>query len=149
MAYLHDEGVVYSVLRAENVLFNIDTGRALLANIGITDSCSGATLIGQETRFQGDTRLRWKSPELVDPTDHSLFYPLRLNSTPSPSSDMYAFACTCVEVCCVLWPDIHSNLSLRHCCDNSSTQDVYTLRFPQVSWLATGLPTCRVLMGST
>ncbi|KAJ6589561.1 kinase-like domain-containing protein [Mycena capillaripes] len=85
LAYLHSQNIVHGDLRGVNVL--IDAGEhAQLADFGlaiVTDATLGTT----STTQRGS--LRWMAPELHD-------YQLEFKRT--EASDVYAFACLCIEV---------------------------------------------------
>ncbi|KAJ6616926.1 kinase-like domain-containing protein [Mycena sp. CBHHK59/15] len=85
MAYLHSQNIVHGDLRGGNVL--IDSGEhAQLADFGLavmTDATLGTT----STTQRGSSR--WMAPELLN-------YQLEFKRT--KASDVYAFACLCVEI---------------------------------------------------
>ncbi|KAJ7266685.1 kinase-like domain-containing protein [Mycena rebaudengoi] len=85
LAYLHSQNIVHGDLRGGNVL--IDSGEhAQLADFGlavVTDATTGTT----STTQRGS--LRWMAPELLN---HEL------ESKRTRASDVYAFACLCVEI---------------------------------------------------
>lgn len=59
----------------------------------------GMALISESTAYgyaslHGGGATRWKAPELLDPEEFGLE-----NSRPTCQSDIFSFACICVEVC--------------------------------------------------
>jgi len=85
LAYLHSQNIVHGDLRGGNVLID-DREHAQLADFGlaiVTDATLGAT----STTQRGS--LRWMAPELLD-------YQLEFKRT--KASDVYAFACLCIEI---------------------------------------------------
>ena len=90
LAYLHEEGIVHSDLHGGNILVD-DDGHARLADFGMA-------LIAEGTAYNygslhGGGAIRWSAPELLDPEEFGFE-----NSRPTFQSDIYAFACMCVEV---------------------------------------------------
>ncbi|KAJ7333210.1 kinase-like domain-containing protein, partial [Mycena albidolilacea] len=86
LAYLHSQKIVRSDLRGGNVLIN-DDEHAQLADFGlaiVTDATLGTT----STTQRGGS-LRWMAPELHN-------YELEFKRT--EASDVYAFACLCIEI---------------------------------------------------
>ncbi|KAJ7266630.1 kinase-like domain-containing protein [Mycena rebaudengoi] len=85
LAYLHSQNIIHGDLRGENVL--IDSGEhAQLADFGlavVTDATIGTT----KTTQRGS--LRWMAPELLKP---------EVEFKRTRASDVYAFACLCVEI---------------------------------------------------
>ena len=68
-----------------------DDGHARLADFGMA-------LIADATAYNygsvhGGGAVRWKAPELLDPEELGL-----PTSRPTFASDVYSFACTCVQV---------------------------------------------------
>jgi len=85
----HDPTIIHADVKPQNVLIN-NMGHAMLSDFGLSwildDLPSGHT-----TSVQGGT-LRYLAPELMsgsDPDEHVY---------PTAKSDVYAFACTCVQV---------------------------------------------------
>ncbi|KAJ7631920.1 kinase-like domain-containing protein [Mycena polygramma] len=94
LGYLHSMKIVHGDLRGTNILVS-DDGNACLADFGLTrviddviSDTSGA--LGTSSNHAGS--VRWFAPELIDPT---LFGCERFVRT--PASDVYAFACVCLE----------------------------------------------------
>ncbi|TCD71936.1 hypothetical protein EIP91_000068 [Steccherinum ochraceum] len=89
LSYLHKEGVVHGDLHGGNVLVDDDHC------VRLTDF--GMAVIAEATSYQyasnhGGGALRWTAPELIDPEQLGL-----KSSRPTFASDIYSFACTCVE----------------------------------------------------
>lgn len=85
LEYLHDQGVVHGNVRGANVLVD-NKFHILLTNFNI------ASLKRKLVYTGGDVHTvptRWAAPE------HLAGWP-----TLKFSSDVYAFTCTCIEVCC-------------------------------------------------
>ncbi|KAJ6456529.1 kinase-like domain-containing protein [Mycena sanguinolenta] len=85
LAYLHSQNIVHGDLRGGNVLIN-DEEHAQLADFGlaiVTDATLGTT----STTQRGS--LRWMAPELYNP---------QLEFKRTEASDVYAFACLCIEI---------------------------------------------------
>ncbi|KAJ7936978.1 kinase-like domain-containing protein [Mycena leptocephala] len=85
LAYLHSQNIVHGDLRGGNVLID-NREHAQLADFGlaiVTDATRGTT----STKQSGS--LRWMAPELLD-------YQLEFKRT--KASDVYAFACLCIEI---------------------------------------------------
>lgn len=104
LAYLHAEGVVHGDLHAGNVL--VDENGA----IRLTDF--GMSLIAEGTAYNygshhGGGATRWSAPELFDPEAFGLE-----SSRPTFQSDIYAFACVCIEVW-IFSPVLVANLTPR------------------------------------
>ncbi|KAJ7266661.1 kinase-like domain-containing protein [Mycena rebaudengoi] len=85
LAYLHSQNIVHGNLRGENTL--IDSAEHVqLADFGlavVTDATIGTT----STTQHGSSR--WMAPELLNP---------ELEFKRTRASDVYAFACLCVEI---------------------------------------------------
>ncbi|KAJ7760609.1 kinase-like domain-containing protein [Mycena maculata] len=86
LAYLHSQNIVHGDLRGGNVL--IDNGEhAQLADFGlaiVTDATLGTT------STTSDGSWRWMAPELFDLQAES--------KKRTKASDVYAFACLCIEI---------------------------------------------------
>ncbi|KAJ7646306.1 kinase-like domain-containing protein, partial [Mycena polygramma] len=86
LAYLHSQNVVHGDLRGTNVLIDADE-HCQLADFGlaiVTDATLGTT-----STARGGLP-RWMAPELHDPKIES--------KRPTKASDVYAFACLCIEL---------------------------------------------------
>ena len=88
--YLHSEGIVHGDLHAANVLIDENN------NARVTDF--GMSLISEASSYNygsihGGGATRWQAPELIDPEEYGLE-----SSRPTPPSDVFSFACTCIEV---------------------------------------------------
>ncbi|KAJ7869354.1 kinase-like domain-containing protein, partial [Mycena leptocephala] len=85
LAYIHSQNIIHGDLRGGNVLID-DGEHAQLAGFGlaiVTDATLGTT----STTQCGPSR--WMAPELLD-------YQLEFKRT--KASDVYAFACLCIEI---------------------------------------------------
>ncbi|KAJ7865175.1 kinase-like domain-containing protein [Mycena olivaceomarginata] len=88
LAFLHDQRVVHGDLRGSNILVD-DTGSACLTDFGLT-------VLSDVTATQtnhGAGSVRWMAPETLDPSACGLTEYAR-----TPASDIYAFACVCLEL---------------------------------------------------
>lgn len=90
LAYLHAEGVVHGDLHAGNILVD-GNGALRLGDFGMS-------LIAEGTGYNygslhGGGATRWSAPELFEPEEFGLE-----SSRPTFKSDIYAFACICIEV---------------------------------------------------
>ncbi|KAJ7790952.1 kinase-like domain-containing protein [Mycena leptocephala] len=86
LAYLHSQNIVHGDLRGGNVLID-DGEHARLADFGlaiVTDATLGTTTTNQSGSW------RWMAPELFDPQVES--------KKRTKASDVYAFACLCIEI---------------------------------------------------
>ncbi|KAJ6518288.1 kinase-like domain-containing protein [Mycena vitilis] len=88
LAFLHNQKVVHGDLRGSNILVN-DVGHACLTDFGLT-VLSDAT-VTQTTNGAGS--VRWMAPETLDPSACGL-----TDFQRTPASDIYAFACVCLEL---------------------------------------------------
>lgn len=94
LEYLHEEGIVHGDLHAGNILID-ENGSACLTDFGMS-------LISEATAYNygsihGGGAIRWQAPELIDPEEFGLE-----STRPTPLSDVFSFACTCVEVSLIL-----------------------------------------------
>ncbi|TFK43201.1 kinase-like domain-containing protein [Crucibulum laeve] len=89
LEYLHSQNIVHGDLRGGNILVN-DEWQACLADFGLT-IVSEATVATFTSHTHGSTR--WMAPELHDPESFNL-----LRSVRTPASDIYSFACVCLEI---------------------------------------------------
>ncbi|KAJ7620606.1 kinase-like domain-containing protein [Mycena polygramma] len=87
LQYLHSRGIVHGDLRGANILINEDWS-ACLADFGLS-AFSDATA-SMTTNRAGS--LYWMAPELLDPERFGNKF------SRTPASDVYAFACVCLEV---------------------------------------------------
>ncbi|TCD64695.1 hypothetical protein EIP91_003769 [Steccherinum ochraceum] len=90
LAYLHKEDVVHGNLRANNVLINAE-GVVQLSDFGQTPITD---MLQKYYATMPANTLRYQSPELLDPEMFGLEA-----STPSYTSDVYAFGHVCREIC--------------------------------------------------
>ena len=90
LAYLHSEGIVHGDIHAGNVLVDRN-GAARLADFGLSLLSEGTAYNYGSQHGGGATR--FSAPELFDPEEFGLE-----SSRPTFQSDVYAFACVCVEV---------------------------------------------------
>ena len=81
-----------------NILID-DNWNAVLADFGLA-AFAEATIATHSTAHRGSTR--WMAPELHDPESFGL-----LRFARSRATDVYAFACTCLEVGSTLCPYGH------------------------------------------
>ncbi|KAF7378266.1 Kinase-like protein [Mycena sanguinolenta] len=81
LAFLHDEGVVHGDLRGANILVS-DSGNACLTDFGLTVLVDAST---SPSRNDAGCA-RWMAPETLE------------NNPRTPASDIYAFACVCLEL---------------------------------------------------
>ncbi|KAJ7325457.1 kinase-like domain-containing protein [Mycena albidolilacea] len=101
LAYLHSQNIVHGDLRGGNVLID-DGEHAQLADFGlatVTDATLGAT----STERRGSSR--WMAPELHN---HELEFKR------TEASDVYAFACLCIEIYTGAQPfwNIHQDMAV-------------------------------------
>ncbi|KAJ7720550.1 kinase-like domain-containing protein [Mycena metata] len=89
LSYLHSVNIVHGDLRGMNILVSDDLN-ACLADFGLTSVITVATT-SSSTRHGGSTR--WLAPELIHPSAFGRDRFLR-----TPASDVYAFACVCLEL---------------------------------------------------
>jgi len=91
LAYLHDEGIVHGDLHDGNVLLD-QNETACLTDFGMA-LVTEATPYGLFSIHGGGAPL-FKAPELHDPEEFGLD-----GTRMTPESDMFSFACVCIEVC--------------------------------------------------
>jgi len=89
LAYLHSRAVIHGDLRGLNILID-DEWHVRLADFGLA-SFAESTLATDTSNHHGAKR--WMAPELLDPEMLDL---KRFQRT--PKSDIYAFACVCLEL---------------------------------------------------
>lgn len=90
LVYLHAEGIVHGDLHAGNILVD-KHGTIRLADFGLS-------LLSEGTAYNygsqhGGGAVHYTAPELIDPEAFGLE-----TSRPTFRSDIYAFACVCIEV---------------------------------------------------
>ncbi|KAJ6564023.1 kinase-like domain-containing protein [Mycena capillaripes] len=94
LGYLHSMKVIHGDLRGANILMS-DNWNVCLADFGlssISDAVSGSSGAATSTSNRAGS-LRWLAPELIYPSE---FGCPRFERT--PATDVYAFACVCVEL---------------------------------------------------
>jgi len=87
LAFLHDQNVVHGDLRGSNILVD-DDGHASLTDFGLTVLSDATT-----QTHQGAGSVRWMAPETLNPNACGLEDYKRTSA-----SDIYAFACVCLEL---------------------------------------------------
>lgn len=95
--------VVHGDLRGTNILVS-DDWNACLADFGLTSATEAPTAEGALTSSSNHAgSARWFAPELVQPTSFGCERFAR-----TPASDVYAFACVCLEASAVhnSWSDL-------------------------------------------
>ncbi|KAJ7082103.1 kinase-like domain-containing protein [Mycena epipterygia] len=92
LGYLHSKHIVHGDLRGANILIS-DAGHACLADFGLATTISEdiAELLTSSSNRAGS--VRWFAPELISPADFGCAKFAR-----TPASDVYAYACVCVEL---------------------------------------------------
>ena len=92
--YLHSMNIVHGDLRGSNILIS-DDGNACLSDFGlattISDPDSTVGMLTSSTNHGGSAR--WFAPELIDPKSFGCEKFIR-----TTASDVYAYACVCLEV---------------------------------------------------
>ncbi|KAJ7577245.1 kinase-like domain-containing protein, partial [Mycena floridula] len=106
IAYLHSQGVVHGDIKGANILID-DGWHPRLADFGLTILVDATRQ--NSTTDHGGT-IRYTAPELLDPSQFGMTKYQR-----TAESDMYAFACLCIEA------------SLFFCTCNFSTQLFFKL----------------------
>lgn len=89
LAYLHSQHIIHGDLRGSNILVD-DEWHAVLADFGLA-VFSDATVGTSSSHHAGS--VRWMAPELHHPQSFGLKYFRR-----TFASDVYSFACVCVEL---------------------------------------------------
>ncbi|KAJ7113128.1 kinase-like domain-containing protein [Mycena epipterygia] len=93
LGHLHSMNVVHGDLRGTNILVS-DDWNACLADFGLTSATETPTTEGALTSSSNRAgSVRWFAPELVHPTSFGCERFAR-----TPASDVYAFACVCLEL---------------------------------------------------
>ncbi|EIN10219.1 kinase-like protein, partial [Punctularia strigosozonata HHB-11173 SS5] len=90
LSYLHSQDVVHGDLRGANILVDAQ-GHARLADFGLAIVFS--TTASLRTLGTSGGNSRWLAPELLDP---ELIEQIGFRRT--PESDVYSFACVCLEL---------------------------------------------------
>ncbi|KAJ7729367.1 kinase-like domain-containing protein [Mycena olivaceomarginata] len=91
LGYLHSMNIVHGDLRGTNILVS-DELNACLADFGLTSViAASSTSDTSSTNHAGSTR--WLAPELMQPRAFGCDRCVR-----TPASDVYAFACVCLEL---------------------------------------------------
>ncbi|KAJ7107508.1 kinase-like domain-containing protein, partial [Mycena epipterygia] len=91
--YLHAQHIVHGDLHGTNILIS-DDNSACLSDFGLATSVSDAestTAMTSSSNHGGS--VRWFAPELISPTAFGCGKFVR-----TPASDVYAYACVCVEL---------------------------------------------------
>ncbi|TDL23526.1 kinase-like protein [Rickenella mellea] len=87
ISYLHNEKqVVHGDIRGSNVLIDGNL-QPRIADFGLTRLKASGKFTATVTEYSGQGTSMWKAPELFH-EDH----------WPTPESDVYAFACVCIEI---------------------------------------------------
>ncbi|KAJ7748290.1 kinase-like domain-containing protein [Mycena maculata] len=92
LEYLHSKHIVHGDLRGANILIS-DDGHGCLADFGLSTIISEdiSELLTSSSNRAGS--VRWFAPELISPVDFGCPKFAR-----TPASDVYAYACVCVEL---------------------------------------------------
>ncbi|KAJ7216754.1 kinase-like domain-containing protein [Mycena rebaudengoi] len=88
LEYLHSRNIVHGDLRGANILITQDWS-ACLTDFGLTSFTD--TTAATTTSHRAGT-IRWMAPELIDPDRFGLKF------RRTTASDVYAFACVCLEL---------------------------------------------------
>ncbi|KAJ7646808.1 kinase-like domain-containing protein [Roridomyces roridus] len=86
--YLHSQDIVHGDLRGANILIKEDCS-ACLSDFGLS---SFTNLTASLRNSTGGGSIYWMAPELIYPERFGLAF------SRTPASDVYAFACVCVEL---------------------------------------------------
>ncbi|KAH8100929.1 kinase-like domain-containing protein [Cristinia sonorae] len=89
LAYLHEECIVHGDLRAANILIDSDW-TVKLADFGLSLFADGTS--NHYASARGGS-MRWLAPEIIDPEAFGVE-----SSRSTYASDVYSFACTCMEL---------------------------------------------------
>ncbi|KAJ7147360.1 kinase-like domain-containing protein [Mycena filopes] len=96
LGYLHSMKIVHGDLRGTNILVS-DEWDVCLADFGLTGVIEDTTISATNGALTSSSNhagsLRWFAPELMAPTFFNCERFVR-----TPSSDVYAFACVCLEL---------------------------------------------------
>ncbi|KAJ7483794.1 kinase-like domain-containing protein, partial [Mycena galericulata] len=95
LEYLHSKNIVHGDLRGSNILIS-DDFHACLADFGLATTVSisdteATTYSPTSSKHAGS--VRWFAPELISPQQFGCEKFVR-----TPATDVYAFACVCVEL---------------------------------------------------
>ncbi|TCD66580.1 hypothetical protein EIP91_001137 [Steccherinum ochraceum] len=90
LQYLHEEKVVHGDLHGGNILVDA-CGDVKLTDFGMSVAADGTPYNYGSTH--GGGAVRWTAPELIEPEEFG--FP---NRRPTVQSDVYSFACICVEL---------------------------------------------------
>ncbi|TCD60721.1 hypothetical protein EIP91_009627 [Steccherinum ochraceum] len=90
LEYLHEQDIVHGDLHGGNLLVK-DDGSICLTDFGLAVIAEG-TPYGAGS-LHGGGAVHWQAPELFDPETFGLN-----NRRPTFQSDVYSFACTCIEL---------------------------------------------------
>ncbi|TCD62377.1 hypothetical protein EIP91_006959 [Steccherinum ochraceum] len=91
LSYLHEQGIVHGDLHGGNILID-EQGNVRLTDFGL--SLISEATAGQYASVHGGGAFHFRAPELFDPEEFGL-----AEARPTSATDMYAFACTCMELC--------------------------------------------------
>jgi serine/threonine protein kinase len=89
LVYLHSQDIIHGDLRGANILVD-DNWHVRLADFGLAVFASATVATGSSHRGGS---ARWMSPELLSPQSCGLE-----KSQRTFASDVYSFACVCIEV---------------------------------------------------
>ncbi|KAJ3482581.1 hypothetical protein NLI96_g6880 [Meripilus lineatus] len=95
LSYLHSEGVVHGDLRGVNILVD-RSGKMKLADFGLAVIAEAGQSLSVTIRGGA---FGWLAPELIDPESFGF-----VDARPTFASDIYSFACVCIEVRSTLDP---------------------------------------------
>ena len=87
---IHGEFIVHGDLHGANVLVD-DEGRARLTDFGMAIMADSTPR--NYASIHGGGAVHWTAPELISPEDFNLS-----SRRPTTKSDIYSFACVCIEV---------------------------------------------------
>jgi serine/threonine protein kinase len=88
----------------QNNIFISDEGHALIADFGLSRS-AGDDLLSLDQSGHGG--LFWRAPELLDEA-------IAQDTICSTASDIYAYACTVIEVCSRVGSCVHNHPKNKH-----------------------------------
>jgi serine/threonine protein kinase len=90
--YLHSLNIVHGDLRGTNILIS-DEGNACLSDFGLATAFFEADPTAAITCSNHAGSVRWWAPELIEPKSFGCERFVR-----TPATDVYAYACVCLEV---------------------------------------------------